>query len=98
MAITIDNLMKDSRDWDWVDEYEKKMGLDALCKYSRELFNYLFNLPDESEIVIADIVKKENEDLFAKCVCRYSYEGTLNLIFSADMTKLRKHELKKKEI
>ena len=93
--ITQDNLMKSSTDWDWVDRYAKQMGDKALVDYSCKLFNYLHALPDDSEIEVSRIVKRENEDLFAKLVCRYNYENTLNLCFSADFKKIRKYELKK---
>ena len=93
--ITQDNLMKNSTDWDWVDRYAKQMGDKALVDYSHKLFNYLYALPDDSEIDISRIVKRENEDLFAKLVCRYNYENTLNLCFSTDFKKIRKYELKK---
>ena len=93
--ITSENLMKNSTDWDWVDRYAKQMGDEALVDYSRKLFNYLYTLPDDSEIEVSRIVKRENEDLFAKLVCRYNYENTLNLCFSADFKKIRKYELKK---
>lgn len=92
MAITADNLMRSSRDWDWVDYYADRMGEKELVEYSRNLFRFLHSLQDDSEIIIENIVKADNEDLFAKCVCRYSYEGTLNLCFSADFKKLRKLE------
>ena len=94
--ITQENLMKNGGDWDWVDSYSERMGDAALVKYSRELFNYLLSLPDDSEIEIAGIVKPKNEDLFAKLICRYNYEGTLNLQFSGDFRRLRKYELNKK--
>ena len=87
--------MKNSTDWDWVDRYAKKMGDKALVDYSHKLFNYLHALPDDSEIEVSRIVKRENEDLFAKLVCRYNYENTLNICFSADFKKIRKYELKK---
>ena len=93
--ITSENLMKNSTDWDWVERYAKQMGDEALVDYSRKLFNYLHALPDDSEIEVSRIVKRENEDLFAKLVCRYNYENTLNLCFSADFKKIRKYELKK---
>ena len=93
--ITSENLMKNSADWDWVERYAKKMGDKALVDYSHKLFNYLHALPDDSETDISRIVKRENEDLFAKLVCRYNYENTLNLCFSADFKKIRKYELKK---
>ena len=94
MPITEANLMKSSTDWDWVDHYSARMGDAELVKYSRNLFRYLSALPDNSEITIENIVKSENEDLFAKCVCRYSYEGTLNLCFSSDFKRLKKLDLK----
>lgn len=97
MAITEANLMQHSQDWDWVDQYAKKMGDARLVDYSRKLFSFLHNLPDDSEILIDTYVKKESEDLFAKCVGRFIYEGTLNLCFSADLTRLRKLELKPKQ-
>ena len=93
--ITSENLMKNSADWDWVERYAKKMGDKALVDYSHKLFNYLHALPDDSETDISRIVKRENEDLFAKLVCRFNYENTLNLCFSADFKKIRKYELKK---
>ena len=93
--ITSENLMKNSTDWDWVDRYAKQMGDKALVDYSRKLFNYLHTLPDDSEIEISHIVQRRNEDLFAKLVCRYNYENTLNICFSADFKKIRKYELKK---
>lgn len=93
--ITSENLMKNSADWDWVERYAKQMGDKALVDYSHKLFNYLHALPDDSETEISRIVKRENEDLFAKLVCRYNYENTLNLCFSADFKKIRKYELKK---
>ena len=93
--ITSENLMKNSTDWDWVDRYAKQMGDKALVDYSRKLFNYLHALPDDSEIEVSQIVKRENEDLFAKLICRYNYENTLNICFSADFKKIRKYELKK---
>ena len=95
MAIQVDNLMRVNQDWDWVDAYAARMGDKALVLYSRNLFRYLYNLPDDSDIEISGIVKRENEDLFAKLVCRYNYEGKLNLQFSADFRRLRKYELKK---
>ena len=85
--------MKSSADWEWVDVYAKKIGDKALVDYSRKLFNYLHALPNDSETEVSRIVKRENEDLFAKLVCRYSYEGTLNLQFSADFKRIRKYEL-----
>ena len=93
--ITQDNLMKSSTDWDWVDRYAKQMGDKALVDYSRKLFNYLHALPNDSETEVSRIVKRENEDLFAKLVCRFNYEGTLNLQFSADFKRIRKYELNK---
>ena len=93
--ITQDNLMKNSTDWDWVDRYAKQMGDKALVDYSHKLFNYLYTLPDDSEIEISHIVQRKNEDLFAKLVCRFNYENTLNICFSADFKKIRKYELKK---
>lgn len=93
--ITQENLMKNGADWDWVDRYSQSMGDKALVDYSRKLFAYLLALPDDSEIEIARIVTRRNEDLFAKLVCRYNYEGTLNLQFSADFRRLRKYEQKK---
>ena len=93
--ITSENLMKNSTDWDWVERYAKQMGDKALVDYSHKLFNYLHALPDDSETDISRIVKRENEDLFAKLVCRFNYENTLNLCFSADFKKIRKYELKK---
>ena len=93
--ITSENLMKNSTDWDWVERYAKQMGDEALVDYSRKLFNYLHALPDDSEIEVSHIVQRKNEDLFAKLVCRYNYENTLNLCFSADFKKIRKYELKK---
>lgn len=93
--ITSENLMKNSTDWDWVERYAKKMGDKALVDYSHKLFNYLYALPDDSETEVSRIVKRENEDLFAKLVCRFNYENTLNLCFSADFKKIRKYELKK---
>ena len=93
--ITSENLMKNSTDWDWVERYAKQMGDKALVDYSRKLFNYLHALPDDSEIEVSQIVKRENEDLFAKLICRYNYENTLNICFSADFKKIRKYELKK---
>ena len=93
--VNAENLMKSSNDWDWVDHYSGKMGDKALVDYSHNLFNYLQALPDDSEIEIAGVVKPKNEDLFAKLVCRYNYEGTLNLQFSADFRRLRKYELNK---
>lgn len=93
--ITSENLMRNSADWDWVERYAKKMGDKALVDYSHKLFNYLHALPDDSEIEISRIVQRKNEDLFAKLVCRYNYENTLNLCFSADFKKIRKYELKK---
>jgi hypothetical protein len=93
--ITQENLMKNSADWDWVDRYSQSMGDKALVDYSRKLCAYLLALPDDSEIEIARIVTRRNEDLFAKLVCRYKYEGILNLQFSADFRRLRKYEQKK---
>ena len=93
--ITSENLMKNSTDWDWVDRYAKQMGDKALVDYSHKLFNYLHALPDDSEIEVSRIVKRENEDLFAKLICRFNYENTLNICFSADFKKIRKYELKK---
>lgn len=86
-------IMTDNRDWEWVDRYAEKMGDKALVEYSRKLFNYLHSLPDETEIVISDVVKAENAELFTKCICRFQFEGTLNLQFSADFKRLRKYEL-----
>ena len=93
--ITSENLMKNSTDWDWVDRYAKQMGDKALVDYSHKLFNYLHALPDDSEIEISHIVQRKNEDLFAKLICRFNYENTLNICFSADFKKIRKYELKK---
>lgn len=93
--ITSENLMKNSTDWDWVERYAKQMGDKALVDYSHKLFNYMHALPDDSETEISRIVKRENEDLFAKLVCRFNYENSLNLCFSADFKKIRKYELKK---
>ena len=93
--ITPENLMKNGADWDWVDRYAEQMGEKALVDYSRKLCAYLLALPDDSEVEIARIVNRKNEDLFAKLICRYNYEGTLNLQFSADFRRLRKYEQKK---
>ena len=92
--ISEENLMQSNRDWGWVDEYAKRMGDEKLCRYSRELFRFLYNLEDDSEIIITNYVKKESEDLFAKCCCRFVWEGSLNLQFSVDFTRLRKFENK----
>ena len=95
--ITADNLMKSNKDWDWVDNYAELIGDKALVDYSRRLANYFYNLPDNTEIVINNIVKPDTEDLFAKCVCRFKVEGTFNLQFSSDFTRLRKYELTKNQ-
>lgn len=91
--ITADMLMKNSLDWDWVDHYARLMGDRELVQYSRRLFNYLYALPDDAEVEIRKLVKPENADLFAKLISRYNYEGTLNLQFSADYTRIRKFEI-----
>ena len=93
--ITQENLMKNGADWDWVDSYCRQMGEKALVDYSRKLFCYLHALPDDSETEISRIVKTNNEDLFAKLICRYNYEGTLNIQFSGDFKRIRKYELNK---
>lgn len=93
--ITQENLMKNGGDWDWVDRYSELMGEKALVDYSRKLCAYLLALPDDSEVEIARIVNRKNEDLFAKLICRYNYEGTLNIQFSGDFRRIRKYELNK---
>ncbi len=89
--ITTDNLMRDSHDWDWVEHYAKLMSDRELVSYSRRLFNYLHALPDGTELEVRKLVKPENADLFAKLVCRYYFEKTIYLQFSADYTRIRKY-------
>ena len=94
--ITRDNLMKDTSDIAWQEKYKQKMGVHAYKAYINSLYAYIEKMPENSELVITNIVKTENEDLFAKSVCRFHLLGCFNLQFSSDFTRLRKFETKSK--
>lgn len=76
--------------WEWVDLYEKKMGLTALVAYSRKLHSYFYHLPEGAMVEISDLVRYENLDLFTKCITRFMTEGSLKLQFYDNYSKIIK--------
>ena len=98
MAISQNNLLKGYDDRQWIDDYKSKLGEKEYQIYANKVYDFIQAMPIESEIVISKFVAAANEDLFAKTVCALVYMECFNLQFSADFTKLRKFEPKKKEI
>ena len=96
MKITQENLLKGFDDRGWIEEYKQSMGEANYQAYANKVYKFIEDMPEDSEMLIEKYVKDENLDLFAKHICRLAYLECFNLQFSADFTKLRRLENKKK--
>ena len=95
MPITQDNLLKNYDDREWIAQYESKMGKEDYQRYANKVYDFIQEMPAESEIIVSKFVAAANEDLFAKHVCRLAFMECFNLQFSPDFKKLRKFDNKK---
>lgn len=87
--ISSDNLMHSSRDVEWFHTYTASMGKDNFYSYANRLCAFL-DKAAPGKIIIEPLVKTENEDLFAKCVSWFIYEGLLPIYFADDFTYIKK--------
>ena len=90
--ITADNMMKSYKDTAWFHEYARAMGKSKFYAYANKLFEFLHSAAP-GKIEIEPLVKFENEDLFAKCVCWFIYENILPIHFSDDYQSIIKIDI-----
>jgi len=80
------------KDWKWYEDYKAKMGYKALYEYRNRLQQKLDNMKDGDILIVDRVAKKENIELFIKCVCVYIITGHGSCSFNNTFTIFKKHD------
>lgn len=70
--------------YSFIEEYEKKMGIDYFRKYRDDIYRFLVSMKIGDRFSIERNVKVENIDLFIKIVCMFILAGNTAYEFSND--------------
>lgn len=54
---------------DWIAPCAESMGWDSLAAYYNRVFLRLLQMPAGSHLVVTDIVRPDNYELFLHCAC-----------------------------